>query len=585
MAFLGSVGRDRSGEPGRSGRGVQKAATGIEGLDEITFGGLPRGRTSLVCGGPGSGKTMLGLEFLVRGVERFDEPGVFIAFEETPDELRTNGRSLGFDVAKLEAEGKLYIDHIHLDRSEIEAAGEYDLEGLFLRIGLAVEAVGARRVVLDTLEALFAGLPDEFTVRAELRRLFRWLKDRDLTAIVTAERGDGTLTRYGLEEYVSDFVMLLDHRVVEQVSTRRLRIVKYRGSRHGTNEYPFLMSEHGFSVLPLTSATLDQSASTERISSGVPALDEMLGGKGFYRGTSILLSGTAGTGKSSLAAHFTDAACRRGERVLYLAFEESPAQIVRNMRSIGIDLQPWMDEGLLNVQSERPTAYGLEVHLARIHAEIRRFDPHVVVIDPITNFYTVGTGTEVHATLTRLVDMLKSRGITALFTSLTSPDSASLELTNTGVSSVIDSWLLVRELEQHGERNRALYILKARGIAHSNQVREFQLTDHGARLVDVFVTPEGVLTGSARDAHVSRARLAHELEDQQIERRERALARRRRLVASQIAALEEELATEEEELEKTRSERLSERESLERELRDLARDRQSADSDRGGAHA
>jgi circadian clock protein KaiC len=584
MGILGSARSDRSGAPS-PGRGIEKAATGISGLDEITFGGLPRGRTSLVCGGAGSGKTMLALEFLVRGVELYDEPGVFIAFEETPEELRANGRSLGFDVEKLEADGKLYIDHVHLDRAEIEAVGEYDLEGLFLRIGLAVEAVGARRVVLDTLEALFAGLPDEFTVRAELRRLFRWLKDRDLTAIVTAERGDGTLTRYGLEEYVSDFVMLLDHRVVEQVSTRRLRVVKYRGSRHGTNEYPFLMSEEGFSVLPLTSAALEHSASTERISSGVPALDEMLGGEGFYRGTSILLSGTAGTGKSSLAAHFTDAACRRGERVLYLAFEESPAQIVRNMRSIGIDLQPWMDSGLLNVRSERPTAFGLEVHLARIHDEVRRFDPHVVVIDPITNFFSVGSATEVHATLTRLVDMLKSRGITALFTSLTNPNSGSLELTNAGVSSVIDAWLLVRELEQHGERNRALYILKARGIAHSNQVREFRLTDGGARLVDVFVTADGVLTGSARDAHVSRARLAHEAEDQQIERRERALARRRRLVASQIAALEEELATEEEELEKTRSERTSGREAIERELRELARDRQSAEPPRGGANA
>jgi circadian clock protein KaiC len=476
---------------------LPKAPTGIAGLDEITDGGLPAGRPTLVCGGAGCGKTLLAMEFLVRGAKEFAEPGVFVAFEETAEELAQNVRSLGFDLDELVSQNKLLLDHVHVERSEIEESGEYDLDGLFIRLGHAIDTIGAKRVVLDTLEVLFGGLSNENIIRAELRRLFRWLKEKGVSAIVTGERGDGSLTRHGLEEYVSDCVILLDHRVSEQLSTRRMRIVKYRGTTHGTNEYPFLIGETGISVLPVTSLGLAHQASEERISTGVPKLDAMLGGKGVYRGSSMLISGTAGTGKTSLAASFVDAACRRGERCLYFSFEESPSQLRRNMRSVGLDLEQWEKKGLLQFHATRPSNYGVEMHLTTMHDLIRRFQPRVVVIDPITTFVNEGDSGESEGMLLRLIDLLKAQQITAVLTSLTRGGDA-LEGSQAAVSSLIDTWLLVRDIEQAGERNRGLYVLKSRGMAHSNQVREFLLTDKGIDLLDVYVGSEGVLTGSRR---------------------------------------------------------------------------------------
>ena len=478
---------------------LPKAPTGIAGLDEITEGGLPRGRPTLVCGSAGCGKTLLAMEFLVRGATEFGEPGVFVAFEETAEELTQNVRSLGFELDELVGRKQLLVDHVRIGRREIEEAGEYDLEGLFIRLGHAIDSIGAKRVVLDTLEVLFGGLSNQSILRSELHRLFRWLKDKGVTAIITAERGDGTLTRHGLEEYVSDCVILLDHRVSEQLSTRRIRVVKYRGTTHGTNEYPFLIDAAGISVLPITSLGLQHEASLERISTGVAQLDEMLGGRGVYRGTTVLVSGTAGTGKTSLAAHFADAACRRGERCLYLSFEESPGQLMRNMRSIGLDLAPWVDQGVLQFHSTRPSAYGLEMHLATLHKLVKGFQPRVVIVDPITTFLNSGTSREAEGMLMRLIDFLKSQQITALFTSLTHGGDA-IEATKSAVSSLIDTWLLVRDLESRGERNRGLYILKSRGMAHSNQIREFLLTDRGVQLLDVEMGPEGALVGSLRSA-------------------------------------------------------------------------------------
>ncbi|HET7198070.1 MAG TPA: circadian clock protein KaiC [Burkholderiales bacterium] len=460
---------------------LEKAASGIAGLDEITHGGLPRGRPTLVCGAAGCGKTLFGIEFLVRGATQFGEPGVFMAFEETADELSRNVRSLGFDLERLMAENRLAVDYVHVERGEIQETGEFDLEGLFLRLGVAIEQTGAKRVVLDTIENLFGGFTNMAILRSELRRLLRWLKERGVTALITAERGEGTLTRNGIEEYVSDCVILLDHRVREQVSTRRLRIVKYRGSTHGTNEYPFLIDEHGISVLPLTSLRLNHPASKERMSSGVPALDEMLGGEGYFRGSSILVSGTAGTGKTSLAAHFTDATCRRGERCLYLAFEESPQQLARNMRSIGIELEPWLKKGLLRIEASRPTLHGLEMHLVRMHKLVGEYKPAAVIVDPISNLVNAGTQGDAEAMLVRLIDFLKSEGITALFTNLTSGGNA-WERTEVGVSSLIDSWILLRDIELGGERNRSLYVIKSRGMRHSNRIREFRITPRGVAL-------------------------------------------------------------------------------------------------------
>jgi len=476
---------------------LKKSLTGITGLDEVTNGGLPQGRTTLVCGAAGCGKTMLAMEYLVNGALEYGEPGVFMAFEETEAELIQNFSSLGYDLRDLVKRKLLSLEYVYMERSEIEETGEYDLEGLFIRLGYAIDSIGAKRVVLDTIESLFSGLQNEGILRAEFRRLFRWLKDRGITAIVTGEKGDRTLTRMGIEEYISDCVIVLDNRIEELIATRRLRIMKYRGSAHGTNEYPFLMDEQGISVQPITSIGMDHSVSNERISSGIPTLDNMLGGKGYFRGSSILISGTAGIGKSSLAAHFTQAACQRNERCCYFAMEESAAQIIRNKRSIGIDLEPFVNSGLLKIHTARPSLYGLETHLATMQKLIDEFKPQVVVLDPITNLISVGSIVEVRSMLTRLIDWLKVMQITSLYTSLTAAGSDK-EQSEVGISSLMDTWLLLRDIELNGERNRGLYVLKSRGMAHSNQIREFLLTDQGVELIDVYLGTEGVLTGTSR---------------------------------------------------------------------------------------
>jgi circadian clock protein KaiC len=524
-------------------KGLQKEPTGIPGFDEITRGGVPAGRPTLVCGSAGAGKTLFAMEFLVRGALLFNEPGVFMSFEETDHELATNVASLGFDLNQLVADKKLLLDYVFIERSEIEETGEYDLEGLFLRLGHAIDSIGAKRVVLDTLEALFSALPDEAIIRAELRRLFRWLKEKGVTAVITCERGDGTLTRYGLEEYVADCVILLDHRVEKQISTRRMRIIKYRGTSHGTNEYPFLIDDKGFSVLPITSLGLTHKASNEFVSSGVPRLDTMLSGKGFYRGSSILMSGTAGTGKSTLAANFVEAACKRGERALFFGFEESQDQIIRNMRSVGMDLDRYVKKGLLTFHNSRPTAWGLEVHLAIIHKTIDDLSPSVVVIDPITNFLAVGDEVETKAMLTRLIDLLKLRQVTAIFTSLTSGRDY-IEDSEVGVSSLMDTWILVKNIESNGERNRGLYILKARGISHSNQVREFLLTDQGVELIDTYIGMDGVLMGSARVSQLAREAAAEAERRHLSQRKERELKRKQELYEAQLVALKGQFETE-----------------------------------------
>jgi len=457
---------------------VSKSPTGIDGLDEITFGGLPTGRPTLVCGGPGSGKTLLGISFLVNGATRFNEPGVLMSFEENAEELAQDVASLGFDLNALVADGKLVVDHVVINRSEIEETGEYDLDGLFVRLEYAINKIGAKRVMLDTPESLFVGLENHNILRAELRRLFRWLKERGLTTVITGERGETSLTRHGLEEYVSDAVIVVDHRVFDQISTRRLRVVKFRGSSHGTNEYPFLIDEEGISVLPMTSLTLMSDASADRVSSGLTTLDDMLDGRGFYRGSSVLVSGTAGTGKTTLAAHFVEAACKRQERSLYFLFEESASQMVRNMRSAGIELGTWVESGRLQFAADRPTRYGLEAHLMTMHRAVERFEPDVVVMDPITNLLSIGTQVDVRAMLTRMIDFLKMRRITALFTSLTAAGGP-LEMSETLISSLMDTWILLDHAPVERSRRRSLYVLKARGIAHSDEIRELRITNKG----------------------------------------------------------------------------------------------------------
>ena len=461
-----------------------KVPTGIEGFDEITEGGLPKGRVSLVAGTAGSGKTVLAMGFLVNGAEQYGDPGLFVSFEETSRDLETNFASLGFDLGALEEKGRIALDHIRVVRNEMEETGDYDLEGLFVRLGAEIDAIGAKRVVLDTIEVLFSAFEDEVVIRAEIKRLFQWLADRDVTAIVTGESGDSTFTRRGLEEYVADFVVVLTHLVDDMTATRRLRIVKYRGSSHGTNECAFLIDQRGISVLPLSSLGLRHGAPSERVSSGIARLDELLGGRGPFRASSVLFSGTAGTGKTSIASSFVDAACARGEKAIYFAFEESPEQLMRNMRSIGIDLEQSVGRGLLRICAERPQHSGLEMHLVRMSREIEDFSPTIAVFDPITSLESVGTRSSIRAMLTRLIDTIKERQITALFTSLTETGEYA-ESTDIGVSSLMDTWILVRNVESGGRRTRGLYVLKSRGMALSNAIRELVLSDDGVDLLEL----------------------------------------------------------------------------------------------------
>ena len=520
----------------RSATHLLKCPTGIQGLDEITGGGLPKGRPTLVCGGAGCGKTLMAAEFLVRGAVQFGEPGVFMAFEETEKELKANVASLGFDLAGLVRRKKIVLDYVHIDRSEAQESGEYDLEGLFVRLNLAIDSVGAKRVVLDTLEVLFASLPNEVILRAELRRLFRWLKDKGVTAVITAERGRESLTRHGLEEYVSDCVIVLDHRVYDQIATRNLRVMKYRGALHGTNEFPFLIGAEGISVLPITSLGLNHRASSERIATGIPRLDSMLGGRGFFRGSSILLTGTPGTGKTSVAANFAHAACRRGERALFFSFVESPDQIIRNMHSIGLRLEPLVKRGLLRFHSARPSLYGLEMHLATIFKEIAAFQPHVVIVDPITSLMDAGTASEGKGMVTRLIDYLKAGQVTSLFTGLAHGGLA-LRQTDSAVSSLMDAWLSLEDFEGNGEHNRVLYVLKARGLAHSNQIREFLISDHGIDVVDAYIGASGVLTGSARAAQGALEKAAVLAGQQEAAQLKREVERKRGALERQISDL------------------------------------------------
>ena len=518
---------------------LKKVPTGINGFDEIAGGGLPAGRPTLVCGSAGCGKSLFGLEFLMRGAMQYGEPGVLMSFEESAEDIAKNVASLGFDINALAAEKKLVVDFVRVERGEIEEHGEYDLEGLFIRLAHAIDAVGARRVVLDTVEALFAGLSNQAILRSELRRLFAWLKERGMTTIITGERAGDKLTRQGLEEFISDCVILLDHRVYGQISTRRLRVVKYRGSTHGTNEYPFLIDESGISIMPITSSGLEYEVSTERISSGVPELDQMLGGLGYYRGSTVLLSGTAGTGKTSLAAHLAQAACGRGERCLFFSFEESMAQIIRNTRTIGIDLQPCIRKDLLRIHSSRPTVSGLEMHLVCMHKLISQFQPSVVIVDPVSNLRTAGTSEDSAHLFIRLVDFLRKHGILGFLVNLTGGDRP-LEATDEGISSMVDTWLLLRDLESNGERNKVLYVLKSRGMNHSNQVREFHITSKGVKLVEAYLGPAGVLTGSARLAQEALSRKG-------LEQKELALTHRRKAMEAQIESLQAAFHAEEEE--------------------------------------
>ena len=515
---------------------LPKCPTGIQGLDEITGGGLPRGRPTLVCGSAGCGKTLLAAEFLVRGAVQFDEPGVLLAFEETEAELRANVASLGFDLAGLIRRKKIVLDYVHIERSEIQESGEYDLEGLFVRLNHAIDSIGAKRVVLDTMEVLFASLPNEAVLRAELRRLFRWLKEKGVTAVITAERGREQLTRHGLEEYVSDCVILLDHRVHDQIATRHLRVVKYRGALHGTNEFPFLIGGDGLSVLPITSLALNHKVSNRRIATGIPRLDAMLGGRGFFRGSSILLTGTSGTGKTIISSNVAHAAARRGERVLYFSFEESPNQIIRNMHSISLRLEPLVKRGLLQFHSARPSLYGLEMHLATMFKEIAAFKPDVVVIDPITSLMDLGTVSESKGMVTRLIDYLKASQVTSLFTSLTQGGQAP-QSNEASMSSLMDAWLLLQDFEGNGERNRVLYVLKARGMAHSNQIREFLISNHGIDVVDAYIGASGVLTGSARAAQGALEKAAVLANQQEAARLKREVERKRAAIERQISGL------------------------------------------------
>ncbi len=554
--------------------GIEKALTGINGLDEITHGGLPKGRNTLVCGYAGTGKTLLGTEFIVHGATSYNEPGVFMLFEETPEELTKNVASLGFDLNALSEQKKIYFDYVHVERSEIEETGEYDLEALFVRIDNAISTIGAKRLVLDTIESLFAGLANEAILRAELRRLFSWLKTRGITTVITGERGKDSLTRYGLEEYISDCVIVLDHRVHEQISTRRLRVLKYRGSEHGTNEYPFLINNNGISIFPITSAELTYTAPSERITTGIPRLDTMLGGQGYYRGSSVLISGDSGTGKTSIACSLANSVCEKGEKCLYFTFEESPDQIIRDVLSIGVDLEPWVKKNLLRINAIRSMQFGLELHLARMQQAVDEFKPTVVIIDPISTLLSVGDPADVKSVVTRFTDFLKNMKIVGLFTHLTH-NTGSTELTETEISSIMDVWIIVRHVEANAERNRVIFVLKARGIAHSNQLREFLLTINGIDIVDVYLGPSGALTGSSRLIQEAKEKTETAARKEEIERLNHELERQKKVTEAKIAVLQAQFEEKADEIRKAAA--LEERKEQEthKERKEMARQRKA----------
>ena len=528
---------------------LSKCPTGIQGLDEITDGGLPQGRPTLICGSAGCGKTLFGVEFLVRGATRYGEPGVLVTFEETASEIIQNVASLGWNLNQLMADGKILIDHVYIEPSEIEETGEYDLEALFLRLGYAIKKIGAKRVLLDTIEVLFSGLANANIVRAEIRRLFHWLKDEGVTAVITGERGDNTLTRQGLEEYVSDCVIKLDQKTFEDIATRTLQVVKYRGSRHSNNEYPFLIEETGISVLPVTSLKLDHVVSNERISTGIAQLDEMFGGQGYYRGSSILVTGRAGTGKTTLAGYFAQATCLRGERCLYLATEESPQQILRNLNSIGLDLAPYVEQGLLQFDAVRPTNYNLEMRLFKIHRWIQEFQPSTVIIDPMSNLILTGSLMQTKNFFMRLIDYLKSKQITIFLSNLTAGDADhDHEQTEVGVSSLMDTWLELQTLKVNGERNRIIYALKSRGMMHSNQVREFIVTNEGVKLVEVYLGGGKVLTGTERINQELNEQYAAKKRRQNFEQKKREYEQEKKRLQAQINDLQMQLLNREAEL-------------------------------------
>lgn len=517
---------------------LPKARTGIRGLDEITMGGLPRGRPTLVCGPAGSGKTLLAIEFLVRGALEYGEPGVFVAFEETATDLAANVASLGFDLEDMQRRDLLAVEEILIDADQIIETGAFNLDGLFLRIGAAVDAVKAKRVVLDTVEVLFGGIANQGILRAELIRLFKWFKDRGLTVIVTGEQGERLMTRHGLEEYVADCVLVLDHRISDQLSTRRLRIAKYRGSLHGTNEYPFLIGSKGMSVLPITSLELQHTVSSSRVASGIDRLDHMLGG-GVFRGSSVMITGSAGTGRTTFAATYADAACRRGERALFVSFEESQPQVIRNMKSCGLDLAQHVKSGHLRFFTSRPSEYGLEMHLISIHQIVDEFKPALVVIDRISDFGAMGTFNEIRATFTRLIDYLKKLQITAVLTELRSTADET-EFREVGVDSIMDSWIALAFMDSGGERNRSVSIVKARGTANSNQLREYRITDGGIELIDAYLGLGEVLTGTARIAQEARERDKASAEAVSAQRRRTELDLKEHLTAAQVETLEAE---------------------------------------------
>ncbi|MEK6775090.1 MAG: circadian clock protein KaiC [Bdellovibrionota bacterium] len=557
---------------------LEKARTGIDGFDEITGGGLPKGRPTLICGGPGCGKTLFASEFLVRGATEFDEPGVFVSFEETENELTKNVASLGFDLAKLQSQRKIILEHVYIERSEITETGEYDLEGLFVRLGHAIDSIGAKRVVLDTIEVLFASLGDDGILRAEIRRLFRFLKEKGVTALITAERGEGNLTRYGIEEYVSDCVISLDHRVHEQLTTRRLRVIKYRGSSHGTNEYPFLIRSKGFSVMPVTTMGLQATASEIRVSSGISQLDEMLEGKGYFSGSTIMVTGPTGCGKSSFASHFLESVCSHGKRSIYFSFEESAAQIVRNMKSIGIDLSTWEKKGLLKFDATRPSYYGLEMHLAQSIKLIEEFKPSAVVIDPLTDLTSIGSANEVKLMLSRLIDYLKNKGITAVITGLRSATDVSTDDDSTGISSLIDTWVCLNWVHSAGERNRTISIVKSRGMDHSNQVREFLLTKTGSQLVDIYLGTAGVLTGSMRVSQEAKDLAEAHARSQEVAHLTAQLEAKRKFYTAQASALDAELKAAEAELLKALSQSKLKEERAKLDRIDMAASRKKKNS-------
>ena len=520
-------------------------STGVKGLDDVLGGGIPQGHAMLLVGKPGTGKSILSMEYLLHGIELHKENGVYISFEESEKQIISNAASFGWKFEEMVKKNKLAISYIDMQPEQMRTVGDYDLSALILRVKGAIKKVNARRVVIDGINNLLSTFDDERIIRSDLLRLIREIKEVNATIFITGERGHDSWSKMGFEEYLADGLMHLDNRTDGNYQTREIQVVKCRGINHYTGKSPFIINSEGMSIRPLITADFDYKVLKSRVSTGIADIDNMLGGKGLYRGSTVYITGPSGAGKTSISSSFANGACSRGERALFLAFEESSDQIIRNMKSIGLSLDKWVNEKLLYFYTARATTNSLEGHLDNIMTMVREVEPTCVVLDPISAFRPIANENETKLMLIRLNDYLRARKITTVFTALSS-DGEYSEHADVQLSSIADTWIVVRIMDYKGERNNVMQLMKSRGMSHSRQMKEMYFTGNGLKLQNVYQGPEGVLTGAARIGQEKYEKLKEARNVIEIDKNRKKIERKKSLLEASIEALKHEY---EEELE------------------------------------